>query len=89
MVLVNWLSEQQEFLSLVKLKGIRYKSNSRPTILRLIRAMGEHWGGGGGGGEGRHEQRRGLCTKALMRDLETRLACRHRVFVRIKKTLWK
>ena len=43
--------------------------------------------GGGGGGEGRGEQRRGLRTKALMRDLGTRLACRHRVFVRTGKTL--
>ena len=32
----------------------------------------------GAGGQG--EQRRGLRTKALMRDLGTRLECRHRVF---------
>ena len=38
--------------------------------------------GGGGGGEGRGEQRRGLRTKALMRDLGTRLECRQKVFVR-------
>ena len=41
------------------------------------------------GAEGRGEQRRGLRTKASMRDLGTRLACRHRVFVRTGKTLWK
>ena len=41
------------------------------------------------GGEGRGEQRRGLRTKALTRDLETRLESRHRVFVRTGKTLWK
>ena len=48
-------------------------------------------GGGGGeeGGKGRGEQRRGLRTKVLMRDLGTRLECRHRVFVRTGKTLWK
>ena len=41
------------------------------------------------GAEGRDEQRRGLRTKALMRDLGTcMLACRHRV-VRTGKTLWK
>ena len=34
-------------------------------------------GGGGGAGEGRGEQH----MKALMRDLGTRLACRHRSFV--------
>ena len=43
----------------------------------------------GGGGEGRSEQRRGLRTKALMRDLGTRFECRHRVFVKTGKTLWK
>ena len=37
------------------------------------------------GAEGRAEQRRGLRTKALMRDLETRLECRQRVFVRTGK----
>ena len=41
------------------------------------------------GAEGRSEERRGLRTKALMRDLGTRLECRHRVFVRTGKTLWK
>ena len=41
------------------------------------------------GAEGRSEQRRGLRTKALMWDLGTRLECRHRVFVRTGKTLWK
>ena len=41
------------------------------------------------GAEGRGEQRRGLRTKALMRDLGTRLECRQRVFVRTGKTLWK
>ena len=35
--------------------------------------------------EGRGEQRRGLRTKALMRDLGTTLACRHRVFVTTEK----
>ena len=41
------------------------------------------------GAEGQAEQRRGLRTKALMRDLRTRLECRHRVFVRTGKTLVK
>ena len=41
------------------------------------------------GAEGRGEQRRRLRMKALMRDLETRLECRQRVFVRTGKTLWK
>ena len=45
------------------------------------------------GAEGRHEQHRGLRKKALMRDLGTRLKCRHGVFVRTVvitgKTLWK
>ena len=41
------------------------------------------------GAEGRGELRRGLCTKALMRDLGNRLECRQRVFVRTGKTLWK
>ena len=41
------------------------------------------------GAEGRGEQRRGLHTKALMRDLGTRLECRQRAFVRTGKTLWK
>ena len=41
------------------------------------------------GGEGRGEQRCGLCRKALMWDLGTRLECRHRGFVRTGKTLWK
>ena len=41
------------------------------------------------GAEGRSEQHRGLRTKALMRDLGTRLECRHRVFVRTGKVLWK
>ena len=44
---------------------------------------------GGGGGEGRGEQRRGLRSKALMRDLGTRLECRQRGLVRTGKTLWK
>ena len=42
-----------------------------------------------GGGEGRGEQRRGLHMKALMRDLGTRLACRHHSFCKKRKTLWK
>ena len=42
-----------------------------------------------GGAEGRGEQRRGLRTKVLMRDLGTRLECRHGVFVGTGKTLWK
>ena len=37
------------------------------------------------GAEGRGEQRRGLRTKALIRDLGTRLECRQRVFVRSGK----
>ena len=41
------------------------------------------------GAEGRGEQRPGLCTKALMRDLGTILECRDRVFVRTGRTLWK
>ena len=41
------------------------------------------------GAEGRGEQRRGLRTKALIRDLGTRLECRQRVFVRTGKTLSK
>ena len=40
-------------------------------------------------GRGPAEQRCGLRMKALMRDLGTRLECRHRVFVRTGKTLWK
>ena len=39
-------------------------------------------------GQIRGKQHRGLRTKALMRDLGTRLECRHRVFVRTEKTLW-
>ena len=39
--------------------------------------------------EGQGEQRRGLRTKALMRDLGTRLECGQRVFVRTGKPLWK
>ena len=46
-------------------------------------------GGGGGGGQGRGEQRLGLRTKALMRDLGTRHECRRRVFVKTGKTLRK
>ena len=34
------------------------------------------------GAEGRGEQRRGLRTKALMRDLGARLECQQRVFVK-------
>ena len=41
------------------------------------------------GVKGRSEQRRSLHTKALMRDLGTRLECRQRVFVRTGKTFWK
>ena len=41
------------------------------------------------GAEGRCEQRRGLRTKALMRDLGTRHECRQRGLVRTGKTLWK
>ena len=41
------------------------------------------------GAEGRGEQRRRLHTKALMRDLGTRLECRHRGFIRTGKTLCK
>ena len=52
----------------------------------IYRVDGTLQGGGGGGGEGRGEQRRGLHTKALMRDLRTRLECRQRVFVRTEKT---
>ena len=48
-----------------------------------------NWGGGGGGGSRGEQRRRGLRTKALMRDLGTRLECRQRVFVRTGKTLWK
>ena len=44
---------------------------------------------GMGGAKGRGEQRRGLRTKVLMRDLGTRLECRHGVFVGTGKTLWK
>ena len=51
--------------------------------------LADRGGGGGGGGEGRGEQRRGLGTKALMRDLGTRLECRQRAFVRTRQTLWK
>ena len=39
------------------------------------------------GAEGRHEQRRVLRTKALMRDLGTKLECRQRVFVRTGKNI--
>ena len=38
------------------------------------------------GDEGRGEQQRGLCTKALMWDLGTRLECQQIVF---GKALWK
>ena len=41
MVWVNWLSEQQSFLSLVELKSIKYISKPRLSIIRLLRAMGE------------------------------------------------
>ena len=41
-----------------------------------------------GEAEGRGEQRRGLRTKPLMRDLGTRLNCQQKVF-RTGKTLWK
>ena len=41
------------------------------------------------GAEGPSEQCRGLLMKALMQDLGTRLECRHRVFVKNGKTLWK
>ena len=41
------------------------------------------------GGRSRGKQHRGLRTKALMRGLETRLECRHKVFVRTEKTLGK
>ena len=41
MVWVNWLREQQSFLSLVKLKSIKYISKPGPSIIRLLRAMGE------------------------------------------------
>ena len=40
-------------------------------------------------GQSRGKQHRGLRTKALMWDLGTRLECRHRVFARTGKTLWK
>ena len=36
-------------------------------------------------GRSRGKQHRGLCTKALMRALGTRLECQHRVFVRTEK----
>ena len=41
------------------------------------------------GAKGRGEQRRRLRTKALMRDLGTRLECRQRAFVKTGKTLCK
>ena len=37
------------------------------------------------GAEGRDEQRRGLRTKALTRDLGTRLECRQRVLLELEK----
>ena len=43
----------------------------------------------GGGGEGQGEQRCCLRTKALMRNLGTRIKRRQRVFVRTGKGLWK
>ena len=39
--------------------------------------------------EGRDEQRRILHMEALMQDMGTGVDCRHRVFVRTGKTLWK
>ena len=39
--------------------------------------------------QGRGEQGRDLRTKALLRDLGTKLECQHRVFVRSGKTLWR
>ena len=59
--------------------NLSFKALMILELFRIIR--------GGGGGEGRGKQRRGLRTKALMRDLGTRLECRQRVFVRTGKTL--
>ena len=39
------------------------------------------------GAEGRGEQRRGSRTKALMRDLGTRLECRHKSFCKNWKNI--
>ena len=40
-VLVNLLREQQSFVSLVKLKSIKYISKPRLSIITLLRALGQ------------------------------------------------
>ena len=58
-------------------------------VQKILNDMTLDGGGGGGGSEDQGEHPRGLRTKALMRNLGTRLEYRQLVFVRTGKRLWK